>query len=181
MQTTTHPITYEESLRMPENKLEEILDGESRIMPPPTLRHFAFVRKLARELERFFPELEVCQPPYGLGIRRDPLRYRIPDISVYPGGTISEAIRKDPSDPYIWTAPVLVAECLSPSNWKGKVAELLADYESIGVPEVWFFYPEKRLFHKYVLEQGKLRLKEGAQPGSISLDDLWAAFHGKPD
>ena len=40
MQTATHRISYEQSLEMPENKLEEILDGESRIMPPPTLRHY---------------------------------------------------------------------------------------------------------------------------------------------
>ncbi|MGI8740986.1 MAG: Uma2 family endonuclease [Bryobacteraceae bacterium] len=172
MQTTTHPITYEESLRMPENKLEEILDGESRIMPPPATGHHLFVRKLSQELERVFPGHDVCRDPCGLGICREPLRYRIPDVSVYPENAII------PGEPYIWATPILVAECLSPSNRKGKTEELLADYELIGVPEVWFFYPEKRLFQKYVLEQGKLRLKENAEPGSIARDDLWAAFHG---
>ncbi|MGI8740987.1 MAG: Uma2 family endonuclease, partial [Bryobacteraceae bacterium] len=145
----------------------------------PTVGHAVFVDELATELKHAFPGHLVSQASLGVGIRRDPLRYRIPDISIYPRSAISKAIRKDPSDPYMWTSPILVAECLSPSNRKGKIANLLADYESIGVPEVWFFYPQKRVFQKYLLEHGKLRLKEGGEPGSIALDDLWRAFHGK--
>ncbi|MGI8745147.1 MAG: hypothetical protein ACR2NN_21760, partial [Bryobacteraceae bacterium] len=76
MQTSTHPITYEESLQMPENKLEEILDGESRIMPPPTVGHAVFVDELATELKHAFPGHLVSQASLGVGIRRDPLRYR---------------------------------------------------------------------------------------------------------
>jgi Uma2 family endonuclease len=182
METQVQLISYEESLLMPENKLEEILDGVSVIMPPPTTRHFLFVRKLSGELGRIFPSCDVCSQPYGLGIRRSPLRYRIPDISVFAPGVLAGA-----TDAYIWTPPILVAECLSPSNRKGSVAQLIADYESIGVPELWYFYPEKRLFNRYLLEAGKLRLKGTREQGPISpanvegeieLEDLWRAFHG---
>src|SRR5205823_4095596 len=96
METQVHLISYEESLLMPENKLEEILDGVSRIMPPPTTGHMRFVMRLTGELERVFPDHVVWPAPYGLGIRRNPLRYRIPDISVtgYPF---------DSADPYrLW-------------------------------------------------------------------------------
>jgi Uma2 family endonuclease len=187
VQTTTHLITYEESLGMPENKLEEILDGESKIMPPPTSRHRAFLRKLAQELERIVSELDVCREPYGLGIRRAPFRYRVPDITVFPNEVFSRDIFDKAADPYIWTAPILIAECLSPSNRKGNVTELLADYASIGAPEVWLFYPEKRLAQKYLLENSKMQLNQTTETGFISpegttgtiaLAELWRAFHG---
>ena len=34
MSASTKLITYEDSLTMPENKLEEIVRGKSRILPP---------------------------------------------------------------------------------------------------------------------------------------------------
>ena len=97
METQTHLITYEESLLMPENKFEEILDGVSRIMPMPTVGHMRFVRTLSGELERVLPEYDVCREPYGLGIRRSPFRYRGPDISVFAPvlSRLSTRIRKD--------------------------------------------------------------------------------------
>ena len=170
METSVHLFTYEESLSMPENKLEEILDGESRIMPPPTSFHRAFLRKLARDLERLLPAFDVCREPIGLGIRRVPFRYRVPDISVFPEKLFTEDIFENQPDPYIWTPPILIAECLSPSNRKGKVADLIQDYKSIGVPEVWFFHPEKRIFDGYGHSELAAR---------IDLDELWTAFHGK--
>src|SRR5207248_1848137 len=111
METQAHLISYEESLLMPENKLEEILDGISRIMPLPTPRHCSFVRKLSRELEAIFADHVVGSAPFGLGIRRDPFRYRIPEVSVFSPEALSAE-----KDAYVWTSPVLIAECLSPSN-----------------------------------------------------------------
>ena len=46
-QAATHFITYEESLTMPENKLEEIVRGESRIIPAPTRGHASLIEGLA--------------------------------------------------------------------------------------------------------------------------------------
>ena len=98
---------------MPENKLEEILDGESRIMPPPTSWHRAFLKKLGSELERLLPTFDLCREPIGLGITRVPLRYRIPDISVFNAKVFTEEIFESGADAYVWTAPILIAECLS--------------------------------------------------------------------
>lgn len=43
MSGATRSITYEESLTRPENRLEEIVRGESRLMPPATSRHTALL------------------------------------------------------------------------------------------------------------------------------------------
>ena len=167
METSVHLITYDESLLMPENKLEEVLDGESRIMPPPTVRHFLFMRRLSKMLTRMLPESEVCPAAFGLGIRRSPFRYRIPDLSVFDAKTFND---HDPDDGYVWVTPFLIAECLSPANRKGKVADLVKDYQSIGVPELWLFDPEKRTFEGY---------GHSALSTQIDVDELWRAFHGK--
>ena len=39
MATTTKLITYEESLTMPEAPYDEIVNGELRLMPPPSFKH----------------------------------------------------------------------------------------------------------------------------------------------
>ena len=170
METSVHLITYEESLLMPENRFEEILDGESRIMPPPTLRHFVFLQALFEMLVRALPEFRVCTSGLGVGIRRSPFRYRIPDLTVFDPKILNEAAYGNREDPYVWKTPILIAECLSPSNRRGKVEDLVKDYQSIGVPEVWFFRPEKRIFEGYGHSELAAR---------IDLDELWRAFHGK--
>ena len=40
-------ITYEDSLTMPENKLEEIVHGESRIKPPSGKKHVYLIERLS--------------------------------------------------------------------------------------------------------------------------------------
>ena len=155
---------------MPEDRFEEILDGVSRIMPPPMPRHFEFMHTLSSMLTKMLPDFSVWSAGFGLGIRRSPFTYRIPDLSVFDTKTLHEAIYGNRNDPYVWITPILIAECLSPSNRRGKVEDLVNDYKSIGVPEVWFFRPEKRIFDGY---------GHGELAARIDLDELWTAFHGK--
>ena len=170
METSVHLITYEESLLMPENKMEEILDGVSRIMPPPTVRHFLLMHGLSKMLTAMLPESEVWPAYFGLGIRRSPFRYRIPDLSVFDAKTLKKAVYGNTDDGYLWIAPFLIAECLSPANRRGNVAELVKDYKSIGVPELWLFRPEQKIFEGY---------GHSALSTQIDLVELWEAFEGK--
>ena len=169
MKTSVHLITYEESLLLPENRFEEILDGESRIMPPPTLGHVELLQTLFEMLVKI-PGFRVPLSGLGVGIRRSPLRYRIPDLTVFDAKAYKEAVSKNPAAVYIWTAPVLIAECLSPANRRGKVEDLVRDYQSIGVPELWLFNPKKRTFEGY---------GHSALSTQIDLDELWRAFQGQ--
>ena len=63
-----------------------------------------------------------------------------------------------------------MAECLSPANRRGNVAELIRDYKSIGVPELWLFNPEQRTFEGY---------GHSALSTQVNLEELWRAFHGR--
>jgi len=189
MSTSTKLIDYEDSLTMPENRFEEIVHGESRVMPPSIKRHDHLIRKLARLLERQLgeSEYEVVSQGTGLGIERIPLTYRIPDLMVFR----AEPLRRDSAetawnDPYIWAVPELIVECLSPSNRKGSIQELLADYAQIGVPEVWLLDPKAPQFTSYRYESGALKHWLTMETGrvtplllpnvTVDLAELWEAF-----
>ncbi|HXM40380.1 MAG TPA: Uma2 family endonuclease [Bryobacteraceae bacterium] len=191
MSTSTRLINYEDSLTMPENRFEEIVHGESRIMPPPIKKHVYLTEKLFEILKAQINSSEyyVTLAGAGLGIERVPLTYRIPDLMVF--GT--EALRRDrtetaESDPYIWAVPELIVECLSPSNRKGSIQELLADYGRVAVPEVWLLDPAPSQFTSYRYESGELRQWLAAESGlvtpvglpnvAVDLAALWAAFDG---
>jgi Uma2 family endonuclease len=189
MSTSTRLINYEDSLTMPENRFEEIVHGESRIMPPAIKNHVYLIRELSKVLDTQLDgsEYEVLSQGAGLGIERVPLTYRIPDLTVFR----SEALRQDRAqtarnDPYIWTVPELIVECLSPSNRKGSIQELLADYARIAVPEVWLIDPKPPQFASYRYESGALKPSLTAGSGQVTplllpnvtvdLAELWEAF-----
>jgi len=189
MGTTTKLINYEDSLTMPENRFEEIVHGESRIMSAPNKKHADLIAKLLTTLVRRLDdsEFQVLSQGAGLGIERVPLTYRLPDLMVFR----TEARRRDraetaSNDPYIWTVPELVVECLSPSNRRGSIRELLADYARVAVPEVWLLDPKPPQFTSYRYESGALRQWLIKESGSVTpvllpnvavdLAELWAAF-----
>jgi Uma2 family endonuclease len=182
-------ITYENSLTMPENRFEEIVHGESRIMPPPNPKHVDLIDELLNILLSQIDtrDYRVTASGGGLGIERVPLTYRVPDLMVFR----AEAYRRgraqtDGTDPYIWTVPELIVECLSPSNRKGSIRELLAGYARIAVPEVWLLDPTPPQFTSYRYESGALKLWLATDSGqatplllpsvAVDLAGLWAAF-----
>jgi Uma2 family endonuclease len=132
-------------------------------------------------------EYEVISQNLGLGIERIPLTYRIPDLTVFR----AEAIREDQArtaqnDPYVWAVPDLIVECLSPSNRKGSIQELLADYARIAAPEVWLLDPKPPQFTSHRYQSGALQPWLATENGlvtplllpnvAVDLAELWAAF-----
>jgi Uma2 family endonuclease len=189
MSTSTRLISYEDSLTMPENRFEEIVHGESRIMPAPNKKHADLIDELADTLRTQLNRLDhrVTSSGAGLGIERVPLTYRIPDLMVFR----TEARRSDQAatagnDPYIWAVPELIVDCLSPSNRKGSIQELLADYARIAVPEVWLLDPKPPQFTSYRYESGALKQWLTSESGrvtplrlpnvNVDLAELWEAF-----
>ena len=73
-------ITYDDSLAIPENRLEEVLHGEGRIMLPASKKHVDLIEELARMLRAHLNprQYRVITSGAGLGIERAPLTYRIP-------------------------------------------------------------------------------------------------------
>jgi Uma2 family endonuclease len=151
-------------------------------MPPPDNAHAALIEELYDILSEQLQK-ESCRvrtTAYGLGIRTEPaLAVRNPDLTVFDRGELKTARG------YVWTAPHLVVECLSPSNRKGSIHQLLVDYESAQVREVWLLNPATRTAEKYTLENGLYRgvevfhneeLEASSVPAKVSLERLWSAF-----
>lgn len=152
--TPAKTLTYEEWLRMPETQdaIEEVVNGEIRIMPPNKWTHCTSIEKLAQQLRTQVKEDEVLvvTSVFGLVIRRDPLTCRVPDLAMFVVKNIIEI------DGYIHSAPELLVEVLSPGNTRREREEKLRDYESLGAPEVWILSPEARTVEVLQLIDGKL-------------------------
>jgi len=175
------PVTYEEWLTMPEvqDAIEEVVNGEIRIMPAPKFQHPIIVQKLLRSLDRQLDETHyfAFSTAFGLIVRTQPLTARVPDVAVLDRSSV--VIK----DGYIHSAPQLAIEVLSPSNSRRELEEKLGDHAAIGVAEVWLISPEARTVEILLLENGFLRrsqfLAEGLlQPKlfpnvSIDIATIW--------
>jgi Uma2 family endonuclease len=148
-------VTYEEWLRMPEvqDAIEEVVDGEIRIMPPPKLNHSLIVQQIYGMLLRQLDSTRYLTlvSTFGLVIRKFPLTSRVPDLAVFDRSTMSV------EDGYIHSAPRLAVEVLSPANTRPDRERKLADDEAIGIPEVWVISPEARTVEVLVLTEDRLR------------------------
>jgi Uma2 family endonuclease len=174
-------VTYEEWLRMPEVRgaKEEVVNGEIRIMPAPLWDHLEVVQNLYDSIR---PQVDksavmVTSSLFNLIVRRQPLTTREPDLAVFHRSTIVKR------DGRIHSAPQLIVEVLSPANTRREREEKLADYESLGVPELWEVTPGSRTIEVLYLEDGKLRrhaiLTEGVLTPrhfpdvQVRIDEIW--------
>ena len=152
---TSKTITYDEWLRMPgvQDAIEEVVNGEIRILPAPKWNHSIIIENVRDEMVAQVDrqEVRVVASAFGLIVRKYPLTERVPDLAVFMRSTIVE------QDGYIHSAPQLLAEVLSPSNSRKDMDEKLDDYASLGVPEVWIVSPEARTVEVLLLEAGKYR------------------------
>ena len=158
-------VTYEEWLRMPEvtDATEEVVDGEIRISPPEKWEHALIVQQVGNALDAQLDarEVIVLTASFGLVIRKAPLTSRVPDVAVFLKSTIIE------QDGYIHSAPRLVVEVLSPGNTRRERERKLADYASLGVPEMWVVSPEARTVEVLYLENGFLRSAQALTQGVL--------------
>ena len=145
----TKRLTFEEWQALPEtNRKCEVVDGVLVMPPSPTDAHQWIGFEIAAPLSQFVRGQElgvVLMAPRDVLIQRAPLRIRQPDVLFL---SASRAGVRRPADlvgvSRIETAPDLVVEVLSPSNTPRDIAERLADYRSIGVPECWLASFEAR-------------------------------------
>jgi Uma2 family endonuclease len=148
-------VTYEEWLRMPEvsDAIEEVVNGEIRIMPAPSWNHSEIIDNLSHLIapQVDWRKVKVKASLFNLIIRRQPLTAREPDLAVFHASTIIE------QDGRIHSAPQLLVEVLSPANTRPHQKEKLEDYASLGVPEFWVISPEGRTVEVFYLENGELR------------------------
>ena len=175
MGTITKPITFEESLLLPEDKCEEIVEGVSRHMPPASFDHARAIERIRDTLRDRLPrkQFEILSSNFGQLIRKSPLTYRVPDLAVYRKAGLK-------AEHYVTSAPDLIVEVISPANRKGDLLELLEHYAEIRVPEVWFVALDRRELARLRLESGVYREFARITAGSVDvlgisvpLQEIW--------
>jgi Uma2 family endonuclease len=150
---TTRRVTYEEWLEMPivEEGREEVIDGEIILMPPNRSGHAWILQNIAADFLRQIDLREVAVLwGFGLVIRKSPLSTRDPDLAVFRRATMIE------HDGYYHSAPQLIVEVRSPANRLRNRERLIADYSSLGVPEMWDVIPDTRTIEVLLLQDGQL-------------------------
>lgn len=162
-------ISWEEYLSLPLTHYE-IMDGEIKELPSPSVRHQRVSGKLFRHLLEQGEEKGygiLLDAPLDVLISRNPLRTRQPDllfISKERGGVEETLILQD----RIEIAPDLVVEILSPSDtateWRGK----LQDYARLGVRELWAVDPQDASVEVLLNEKGQW-LSQGIFTGDTSI------------
>jgi Uma2 family endonuclease len=172
MGTIAKPITFEESLLLPEDKCEEIIEGVSRRMPPASYNHADAIKRIFKLWESLLDPNVWNVQAFGSGqlIRRRPLTYRVPDIAVYRGPEIR-------AEHYVTSVPELIIEVISPANRKGDLHELLKHYAEIGVPEVWFVALDRRELVRFRLESGAYREFARLTAGSLDVLGVTIPLH----
>ncbi len=181
MATATKTVSYEKWLTMPivEDAIEEVVDGEIRLMPPNKTTHAKIVQALTAAFVRQLDEsrIQIYGSTFGLVIRKEPLTCRVPDLALFIKANVVE------EDGYVHSPPELIIEVLSPSNTPARVREKLREYEALRVPEVWVFLPDVRTVEVLRLRGDKLEkvalVKDGqlrAQyfpEASIDVNAVW--------
>jgi Uma2 family endonuclease len=80
-------------------------------------------------------------------------RFRVPDVMV---------LRQDQKvDRFVREAPLICIEVLSPEDTWKRLREVLGDYLSMGVANIWAFDPETKTAHRF--DAGGLHVATGAE------------------
>ena len=94
-------------------------------------------------------------------------RVRIPDVTVLHAG--------DPYEEVVTKTPILCIEILSPEDRLSRAELVLADYRSMGVPNIWLIDPVLRAAYTFGAEG--IQMLSGTQltvPGTPIVLDLSA-------
>jgi Uma2 family endonuclease len=144
METQSKQLTYEEYLSMKEtNRRYEIIEGEIRVVPSPTVRHQKLVRRISNLLDEFVSRHNlgvVLLAPIDVVIGKNPLHTRQPDVLYLSNERIAAAGYSQSEFDLLScleVAPDLVIEVLSPNESRRDMKDKLDDHHKMGVKECW--------------------------------------------
>lgn len=142
------PATYEDLLRLPDDKIGEIVDGDLYASPRPSGRHATCAFVLSGEIGPPFQFrrggpggwMFMFEPELHLGDEK-----LVPDVA----GWRRERLPSVPESPAVEVAPDWVCEILSPSTEKIDRTRKLPAYARHGVGHAWLLNPVARTLEVY--------------------------------
>jgi Uma2 family endonuclease len=149
--------TYEQVLRLPENMVGEIVDGELYAWPRPRARHGHSALRIGGRLEAAFDSGEggpggwVILPEPELHLGGDVL---VPDI----GGWRLGRWTLDPDVARITVAPDWICEVMSPATASHDRRVKMPAYATHAVSHAWIVEPVLKTIEVYRLENARWSL-----------------------
>jgi Uma2 family endonuclease len=142
------PATYDDLLKLPDDKIGEIVDGELYASPRPGAPHSGCAFELSLDLGAPFQRGR--GGPGGWLFLFEP-ELRLADDTLVPdlAGWRRERLPKVPDAPALTVAPDWVCEILSPSTERLDRARKLPAYARHGVAHAWLINPQARTLEVY--------------------------------
>ena len=157
--------TYEDYLKLTDDKRYELINGRLYEMPAPGFEHQKASIKLASLLLRFAEEKgkgQVLAAPFDVILSETVVVQ--PDILF-----ISNENLKNIKGGRLFGSPDLVVEIVSPTSYVRDRYEKFVLYERYGVKEYWLVYPEHEVVEVWCLRDGKYVLHAFAvERGEVS-------------
>ena len=143
--------TYEDYLRLGDEKRYEVINGRLEEMPAPGLEHQRIISRIILIMRGFSDEGnlgEVLPAPFDVILSETVVVQ--PDIVF-----ISNETLKDVKQGRLFGPPDLVVEVVSPSSYARDRYEKFSLYEKYGVREYWIVLPRERVIEVWCLKDGK--------------------------
>ena len=148
MATQTKVWTYEDYLKLEDDKRYEVIEGELLEMPAPSVKHQRLVKKLLKLLDEFVEKKslgEVFVSPIDVILSETNVVQ--PDL-VFVSKERSEIVQ----DKGIFGAPDLVVEVISPSTLKRDTEDKKKLYAKFGIKELWLIFPGEEAVEVFSLK-----------------------------
>ena len=148
MATQTKVWTYEDYLKLEDDKRYEIIEGELIEMPAPSVTHQRIVGRLFRLTSEFVEKKSLGE------VFVSPIDVILSDTNVVQPDIVF--VSKERSDIVqnrgIFGAPDLIMEVISPSTLKKDTEDKKRIYARFGVEELWLIFPGERAIEVFSLK-----------------------------
>jgi Uma2 family endonuclease len=149
-------VTYEDLMRVPENMVAEIIEGELYASPRPGGPHARFASAIGMDVGSAYDRGR--GGPGGWWILFEPELHLRPDILVPDlAGWHRERMPELPRDQVFLVPPDWVCEVLSPLTWRIDRAKKMPIYARHGVTYAWLVEPVAQTVEVLKLADGKWR------------------------
>ncbi len=158
-------LTYEDYLRLDDDKRYELINGRLEEMPAPGFEHQDVLTLLLIKMRGYTDKKDlgkVLPAPFDV-ILSDTVVVQ-PDIVF-----ISKKNLKNVERGRLFGTPDLVVEIVSPSSYYRDRYEKFGLYEKHGVKEYWIVLPGERVIEVWCLKDGKYTLHSiAAEKGEVN-------------
>ncbi len=148
MTTATERWTYEDYLRLDDDKRYEVLEGELVEMPAPSTTHQRLVKRIVMLLDSFVEKKNLGE------VFVSPVDVILSDTNVVQPDVVF--VSKENSDIVkergVFGSPDLVVEVISPSTLKRDTEDKKRIYAKHGVKELWLVFPGEKAVEVFALK-----------------------------